>query len=209
MNQNFEKRQVSLRYWLLGRQYFVALKAMECGAKYHTGKRKDGFTPEFDHQICMGHFVRTLPDLLFPEETLATVFLHDVQEDYEPFAFDQMRADFGQRIGNAVEVVTKTIPSMKATKNPALMFKEIGEDPIASIAKGADRLHNFGSMVGVFSLAKQKEYLDEGEEFFFPMLKAARRTFPQQERAYELIKHALRGQIDLIRAIHAAHQSGS
>lgn len=200
MNE-FQKRQISLRYWLLGKGYLSALSAMEFGQKYHVGFRKDGVTPEFDHQISIAHFVRTLPELRHQEETLSTVFLHDVREDYH-VSDHEIRIDYNDLVANAVEYMTKTFRGV--VKNENLVFEQIAADPIASIAKGADRVHNFGSMVGVFSIAKQKQYLDEGEEFFLPMLKKARRNFPDQEAAYEIIKHMLLSQIELIRAIHIA-----
>ena len=63
---------------------------------------------------------------------------------------------------------------------------------------------NLQSMVGVFKLEKQKEYIREVHDLFFPMLKKARRLFPHQVNAYENIKHILESQIQLIEAVHAA-----
>jgi (p)ppGpp synthase/HD superfamily hydrolase len=80
---SFDKLHISLRYWILGRGYNVAARAMDFAEKHHTGTRKDGVTPEFAHQVAIAHYIRTLPDLVYPEETLATIFLHDVVEDYD------------------------------------------------------------------------------------------------------------------------------
>ncbi len=81
-------------------------------------------------------------------------------------------------------------------------FCGIADDAIASLAKGGDRIHNLQTMVGVFSREKQLKYVNEVRTQFFPMLKQARRAFPQQERAYENIKHVLEGQIELIEVIN-------
>lgn len=198
------KLQISMRYWLLGRGYNLALKAMEFGAEHHTGFRKDGVTPEFNHQISIAHYLRTLPGLLFPEETLATAFLHDVSEDYHVDR-ETLAAKFGPRVADAVWRMTKEFRGVRRAE--AEVFTAIAQCPIASIAKAADRIHNFQSMVGVFKLEKQKVYIEEGEEHFLPMIKKARRLFPEQEPAYENAKHMLRSQMDLIRAIHAAHDT--
>lgn len=65
------KREISLRYFLQGAEYFLALEAMQFAQQYHRGVRKDGVTPEFDHQISIAHFVRTLRhQLVQPEHTL-------------------------------------------------------------------------------------------------------------------------------------------
>jgi (p)ppGpp synthase/HD superfamily hydrolase len=202
----YEKKLLVLRNQLIGARYFNALKALEFALKYHTGTRKDGLTPEFDHQLSICLYVLTLPDLRYREEIVATVFLHDVREDYDITdaevreLFDDK--EFAIRVANAVEAMTKTFRGQK--KDEALVFLEIGDDEIASIAKGADRIHNLQSMVGVFKLEKQVSYITEVEELFLPMLKRARRKFPHQVTAYENIKFTLTSQIELIRAIHKA-----
>lgn len=79
---SYEKLTISLRYWLLGKGYIKALKAMEYAAQHHTGTRKDG-TPEFSHQIWQAHYIRSITALLVdPEACLIVCFLHDVVEDY-------------------------------------------------------------------------------------------------------------------------------
>lgn len=199
---SFDKRQTSLRYWLQGAGYFKALEAMEFARHYHIGVRKDGITPEFDHQVSIGQYVRTLHQgILYFEPTIATIFLHDVREDYG-VSSEEIETRFGSMVANSVEAMTKEFRGVK--KPIQSVFDDIANDPCASIAKGADRIHNFSSMVGVFSLPKQKEYIAEGKDYFLPMLKAARRKFPQQEPIYENIKTMLNSQMTLIESIHQA-----
>lgn len=198
---SFQKREISLRYWLQGGQYFKALHALEWAKRYHTGTRKDGVTPEIDHQISIAHYVRTLhTSLLHVEDTLITVLLHDVREDYG-VSDQEVEREFGTRVARAVDAVTKTFRGEK--RDAQTLFDRMALDPIASVVKGADRIHNLNSMVGVFSPEKQQAYMQEAEQFFFPMLKQARRLHPQQEPVYENIKHMLRSQVALIKAMHA------
>src|SRR5277367_1472271 len=83
MNTQYEKLRISLRYFLLGKEFYKAADALEFAGEYHTGLRKDGVTPEFQHQIEITHYLRTLlPSFLYPEETLTAALLHDVTEDY-------------------------------------------------------------------------------------------------------------------------------
>lgn len=193
MNQ-YDKLRISLRYFLLGREYYMAADALEYAAKFHTGFRKDGVTPEFQHQIEIAHYIRTLlPSLMFPEDTIAAVLLHDVPEDYGvPHA--EIANRFGSKVGRAVFLMDK---------NSNANFALIGEDPIASVAKGGDRTHNLQTMVGVFTREKQLKYIAEAQEKFLPMLKTARRLFPKQELAYENIKHVMTSQIELLEALNA------
>ena len=201
MLDGYAKKEISMRYWLLGRGYHKAVEAMEIGRKHHRGLRKDG-APEFSHQIAIAQFVRTLiTDLQFPEETIATIFLHDIREDYG-VSDDEVRSMFGDRVANSVGYMTKEYRGHK--RDPFEVFEQIGSDPIASIAKAADRIHNFSTMQGAFNQTKQKAYIHEAEYHFMPMLKRARRAFPQQEPAYENLKWALNSQMSLIKAIHEA-----
>ena len=191
------KRQIALRYWLQGRGYYTALEAMDFAAGYHTGMRKDGVTPEFDHQISICHYVRSLPDLIHEEDTIATMLLHDVMEDYD-VKLRTIISLFGDRIAEATELLNKNDESGRP-KNHQSMIDAMAKNPIASIGKPADRIHNWNSMGTVFTPKKQLQYVDEGS-LLLPMVKEARRRFPRQERAYENIKHMMQSQIMLIRA---------
>lgn len=206
----FQKKLMTLRVALTNAKYFHALRALEFAHKHHTGLRKDGITPEYQHQVEIALFALTLPDLMYREEVIATILLHDVREDYG-VSDSEIRllffndADFSARVANAVENMTKEFRGVK--KDEQALFDAMAQDPIASIAKGCDRMHNLQSMVGVFKLEKQKEYIREVHDLFFPMLKKARRTFTYQIMAYENIKHILESQIQLIEAVHQATDS--
>ena len=50
-------------------------------------------------------------------------------------------------------------------------------------------------------------YIAECEAYILPMLAEARNNFPDQELAYENIKHALKGQIELIKLVIRARKS--
>lgn len=187
----YQKLEISLRYYLLGARYFTALKAMDFARKIHNGFRKDGVTPEFQHQIEIALFVTTLKDLVDEEKTIIVALLHDVIEDYIMEAVP-MRKTFGEEIFTICQLLNKNTGIV-----PSMYFEWIAKDPIASIVKGADRIHNVNSMVGVFTKEKQKKYVQEVKEHFIPMLKEARNLHPEQMRAYFNIMHMLRSQINL------------
>lgn len=198
----FVKQEVAIRYWLQGSKFYNALEAMEFAKSYHKGFRKDGVTPEFSHQIAIANYIRTIVSgLQYPEETMSTIFLHDVREDYH-VSHEEIDSRFGSLVANAVDAMTKEFRGVKKPEN--LVFEQIAASPIASVAKGGDRVHNFSTMVGVFSKQKQVEYLGEGEELFLPMLKKARRMHVRQEPCYENIKSMLISQMTLIKEIHKA-----
>jgi (p)ppGpp synthase/HD superfamily hydrolase len=189
------KLRLSLRSWLLGRGYTLALKAMDFAERHHTGQRKNG-DPEFAHQIWQCHYLRSLePSLLYPEETFAVTFLHDVVEDY-PVTLAEIEDLFGSQVAHSTGLMSKVIEGEKKDAN--VYFDALSQDPIASVCKGADRIHNHKTMIGAFSSAKQIDYLGETEDDIMRMLKDARRRHPEQELVYANIKHMLIGQMELL-----------
>lgn len=199
--KHHDKMKVALRYWLLGAShsdsnYLICVDALEFASVFHNGKRKDGVTPEFAHQVTIANYLRTLVTSMdYPAETIAVALLHDVAEDYD-VGFDELEMKFGNHVAKSVELLTKTHRGTK--KSMESYFDGISKDPIASIVKGADRIHNLQSMSDVFTVDKKRAYLEEATEFIVPSLKTARRLFPSQEAAYENIKLVLTSQIELI-----------
>ncbi len=203
--ENHQKLFISIRYWLLGasefdKSFFVPLKALEYASSFHNGKRKDGVTPEFNHQLSIAQQARgMLKGLSDPATTLATIFLHDTSEDYD-IGIEELESLFGSKVANCVKLVTKKFRGKEIPVDT--YFSQIANDPVASIVKGLDRINNIQTMIGVFSLEKQKKYIDEVNNHFLPMLKIARRNFPEQEGIYMSIKQMLISQCSLILAIH-------
>lgn len=203
--EQFAKMLGTLRYWLIGRRYYMAHDAMEFAHKHTIGLRRDGVTPEFHHQVMVCLYLTTLDEMLqYPEETYCTALLHDVREDYDvdllmlkTFTTAQSKKDRKRvdRVVRAVEVLSKQFKGIK--KSPESYFDGIGYDVIASAVKGADRIHNFDSMMGVFSPTKVTAYLDEGEEHILSMLKVARRRFVRQASVYQNIRCLLKSQINM------------
>lgn len=199
------KLKIVLEGWMLGKGYHQALRARSMAAKIHVGLRKDGVTPEIAHMDSIAGYLQTIiPSLLYPDETLCVAYLHDCREDYD-VSDAEIRVPFGDRVADGVEAMSKVINGVK--KDERKVFADIARSPVASIVKPGDRIHNFQSMVGVFTLPKQKEYLLEGETFFLPMIKEARGYFPEQRLAYQNARHILLSQIALIKAIHRAAEA--
>jgi (p)ppGpp synthase/HD superfamily hydrolase len=217
----YEKLCITLKSYLKGKGYHKALEAYDFAKSYHehmkqnkdTGEfhidkskintRKDGITPEFQHQIEIALFITTLKEVEFEEDTIIAALLHDVREDYN-VPDKIVREKFGDRVADAVEKLTKEFNGIK--KDPILYFAKIAMCPIASLVKGVDRINNVSSMVGVFTIKKQEEYLFEVQEYFIPMLKQARNQFPQQLMSYHSILVFLRNMSKTIEAVLKAEK---
>ena len=200
----YSKQRIALRYWLLGAGFHKAAEALDFAEQYHTGMRKDGTTPELAHQVQIAHFIRTqLGSVRYPQETLMVALLHDVREDHD-VSDAQVRSLFGDLVADAVDTMTKEFRGVR--RDDVALFERMAQNPISSVNKPADRINNQGSMVGVFSPQKMAEYVEETRELFLPMLKKAKRAFPDQEPVYEAAKLVLVGQIDLVEAVIASRR---
>lgn len=198
----YDKQRIALRYWLQGRGYNAALEALEFAEMHHTGVRKDGVTPEIAHPIQVAAYVRTqILSLRHPQETLCAALLHDVREDHG-VSDREVRDRWGDLVADAVDFVTKEFRGEQ--RDNVALFERIGRNPIASIIKPADRINNQHSMIGVFSREKISGYLGETRQLFLPMIKSARRLYPDQELAYENSKLVLTTQLTMLDALVAA-----
>ena len=201
----YAKLSIALQNYLHGAKYFRALKAFAFAKGIHTGFRKDGVTPEFQHQIEIALFIITLKNLDNEESCIIAAILHDVLEDYPQYGMSVLIDLVGEQDARSVKLLSKSIHGIDRYKeNPQSYFYMIGGDSTASIVKGCDRIHNLRSMVGVFTIEKQQQYLVETISYFLHFLKVAAGNFPSQYLAYMNIRTMLKTQMELIQAVLAA-----
>lgn len=190
MMDAFKKREVALKYYLLGREYTAALIALNFAAGHHIGLRKDGVTPEFQHQLEIAlHIVTLSLPLELEENCIIAALLHDVQEDHAVESAT-IAAKFGPEIKEAVWLLTVKFEGYR--KNANEYYTQIADNQIAAIVKGCDRVHNLNSMHGVFVDTKKASYIDEVVEHFIPMLKRAADNFPHLHQPLMNIRQTLK-----------------
>lgn len=195
------KERATLLGWLHGREWSNAVRALHFAERHHTGIRKDGITPEFSHQVRIALYLSTLtPYFPQPEEVITTALLHDVCEDYD-VTFEEIIDLFGTVVGKSVTAMTKVYQGQRLPAEHVASLQ--ADDAIASVNKGADRIHNQATAVGVYSTSKIEEYVDETNSFILPMLKTARKNFPHQNGAYQNIKTVLTSQVSALEALTA------
>jgi hypothetical protein len=172
------------------KEWISTLKAFKFARKYHTGLRKDGKSAEFSHQVFQINYARAfLPHLISPAQTISTIALHDVCEDYD-VSFETIENLFGKVVRDGVEAMTKKYKGIVIPYD--VYFDRLSKDPCGSIAKGIDRGHNYLTMGDTdWSADKQEKYLIDLNEHFLPMNKKASENFPEQGPLYENIKSLL------------------
>jgi len=193
MTDRFDKLYIALKFRLHGMGYFKALNALEIAKEIHDGYRKDGKTPEFQHQLEIALYIMTLKDIEQLEDTIIVALLHDTDEDYPHDLSHEQKQQFDGFSIQRIEMLNKhRAVSMEE------YFRMIGNDRVCSLVKGVDRINNFQSMHGAFTIEKQIKYAVEVKEFFLPMLKRARKKYPKQMDAYYNIENMLKSQYQLV-----------
>jgi len=189
MCRHHREQLLFLRGTLEGRGWFRAWSALELARSLDAGAlRKDKVTPRFHHQLQVARLVSTLlPHLIYPEETMAAAFLHDIREDHpSEVNAAALMEQFGPLVSEAVWCLSKKSGGLVKDYNS--YFTDLAKCPIASVVKLSDRIHNAFSMENAYTREKQVEYVDEIDQWFFPLIKAARHRFPRQYPAYENLK---------------------
>jgi (p)ppGpp synthase/HD superfamily hydrolase len=197
----YERLSIALKYYLIGKGYNLALAALQFAKQKHDGLRKDGVTPEVQHQIEIALYLTTLKGIREEENTIVVALLHDIIEDCDVNR-ETIEIRFGESIADSVWAISKKIngkPKYTHINADLAYYDDCARDLRASIVKAADRIHNNNSMAGVFSTEKQSAYVSEVEKHFLPMLKTAEGLFPDQFMAYMNAKHMLKSQAALVR----------
>jgi hypothetical protein len=184
-----------LNGWLAGRGFHKASEALHFARALHNGLRKDGLTPEFEHQVFQVNYILPFVDLLiYPEDTITTFILHDTIEDTNKNRRD-ITAQFGERVGDATWLMTKKDAGM--TKSLDVYYPELFENAITSLVKPTDRIHNLKSMPDAgWQTSKIRKYGDDVEDYYYPGMKRARGLFPSQRPIYEHLKTSLSMQVE-------------
>lgn len=192
------KQTTHLRAWAQGRGYYRTVQALNLAQTHMTGLRKDGVTPTWTHPVAVASFLRTIERLVPAGDiVLATALGHDLVED-TAVTIGAIEQALGREVAHAVALLSKDGNGEKASLS--LYFAAMAENPVSVLVKGADRLHNFHTMPGVFSRDKQREYIQECRTHIMPMLKVAGRHFPTFEDAMVNVRSVLALQITAFNA---------
>lgn len=208
MDNRLDKQRIFFNGVFVAKGMPLALKAMELVGEYHTGKRKCG-APEATHMFEVAGYLLSLMENRVPvselDELVASAFIHDLVEDYgHLYPFERVCEDLNYEVHDITKLVTKKEGFKKNHEDRTEYFNGMTKDIRAVLIKIADRIHNLQSMVGVFSIGGQKAYIEEVEDYFYPMIKVARKANPEYFMALIAAKGTLERQISLIKEIHKA-----
>jgi len=166
-------------------------KALPYARTMHNGQVRKGNdnVPYIYHPLLIACHALALG--LDDDNMISTALLHDVCEDCE-IEIDDLPAD--DMIKEAVGLLTK-----KDGIDKAEYFERIATNPIASIIKLLDRCNNISGMTAAFSKEKIVEYINETEEYIYPLLEKTKNEYPMYSNQVFLIKYHMISVIDAIK----------
>jgi (p)ppGpp synthase/HD superfamily hydrolase len=174
-------------------QYLKVIEAFEVSQRHHNGVRNGG-APEFSHQLEIFRYVFNLHGCIQnPALVYKLIFMHDALEDPNQDTGIYLMEEYASSIFTEDEFIKlKNISkSIEGYKNPGYSLDTIFNDRELSIVKGADRVNNVKSMIGVFNPARLKRYAQETTKEFLFRLDECVVKFPEQAAIYKAIKNDL------------------
>jgi GTP pyrophosphokinase len=139
-------------------QVGVIRRACELAVRAHSGQTRLSGEPYVQHALAVASI---LADLRLDHETIAAAILHDTVED-TAIGLDEIRRDFGPRVAQLVDGVTKmeVIQEFQGVAQPGRrehaqaeslrkMLLAMAEDVSVVLIKLADRLHNMRTLAAL------------------------------------------------------------
>lgn len=204
----FDKIKKYFLEYLEKNNFNKAIMAVEEAHTYHNGFRKDG-APEFMHQLEICLFLTTLPQLPKGqdlEDFFCAAILHDLREDYG-VSDEYIRQKYGNRVADLVELLTKVFNGVKKTDQE--YFLALRTDPLAALIKLADRFHNVSTMSGAFTYSKQRGYIQEVKELFYPLMKGCLKDYPEYNLSFYTLKRSIEVLCQVIQSSLLSLEEGS
>ncbi len=162
--------------------------------RYHQKTRQTG-EPALQHPLRV---MKRLQDMDLPQRVLIVALLHDVCEDSD-LCHEDIIDDFGYEIGMMVYFLSKKDKScFSATEEGKMLrlkhyLKKIDfarrHYPDVLLVKMSDQIDNLLSLEA-FPIEKQKEQIQEVQQYFLPVYDQAKLDFPSELRPvfHELYK---------------------
>ncbi len=107
---------------------------------------------------------------------------------------------FSEPVKRAVSLLTKPPKDKRGPDYERKYYDAIATDSIASIVKVIDRCNNISLMSLSFKKDRLIGYIDETEEYVYPLLEHIKREEPVYYDAQFMIKYQLRSMLESIKA---------
>ena len=193
---NSEKMYTYLRGLATGAGMKQTLKAMSFARDKHSGQLRKSGEPYIVHPLMMACNAVSIG--IRDDTVIATILLHDVCEDCG-VSLSELPVD--DRVRNAVDLMTFRVmdgETKEIAKNR--YYNMLLQSREATLTKLLDRCHNVSSMAGTFLEEKLKSYKEETLVHVLPMLRKAKRMYPEDADILFVLKYHIVSVVDSIDA---------
>ena len=156
-----------------------------------TRFHKDSQVPYIIHPLMMAYHAHALG--IRDDAVLAVIMLHDVCEDC---GVNPEELPFPENIRHSVALLTK-----EKGQPTEEYYAGVMSDSCACIVKALDRCNNVATMASSFSKKKLIEYVNETEQYVYPLLDHIKRKYLEYRDVIFVIKYQLLSTIETIKAL--------
>ena len=150
-------------------------------------KFSDAKVPYIVHPLMMACHAQSMG--LTEDALLAVILLHDVCEDCGVLPED---LPFSDEVREAVTLLTKDYdPALTKEENTDRYYTALKENRLAAMVKAIDRCNNVSTMAVSFDDRRLSRYIEETENYVFPVLYKIKQTWPEYNNAVFLIKYQM------------------
>ena len=173
------------------------MKALPYARKMHEGQFRKGevMVPYIYHPLLVACQALSLG--LDSDGLIATALLHDVCEDC---GVTPKELPVSEEAKEAVTLLTKDDSyNSKSYECKEKYYKAISKNELAVMVKILDRCNNISGIAGGFTKKRMIEYIEETENWFYPLIQKAKIDFPQYSNALFAMKYHIISVVEAIK----------
>lgn len=180
-------------------QMTQTMKVLPYAKMMHEGQFRKGKTkvPYIYHPLLVACQALSLG--MDSDDLIATALLHDVCEDC---GVKPEELPVSDKVKEAVALLTKdeTYDS-HSYECKERYYKAISQNDLAVLVKILDRCNNVSGMAGGFKRERMVEYIEETEEWFLPLIKQAKKDYPEYTKPVFAMEYHILSVIETIKCL--------
>lgn len=173
------------------------IKALSFAREMHKGQYRKGDekVPYIYHPLLVACQALSLG--MDSDDMIATALLHDVCEDC---GVTPEEIPVNDGVKKAVALLTKDAAyDSKSYECKEKYYNTIAKNGLATMVKILDRCNNISGIAGGFTRKRMLEYIEETEEWFYPLIRNAKTDFPEYSNPLFAMKYHIISVVEAIK----------
>jgi GTP pyrophosphokinase len=191
------KMYTYIKAFATARKLYQTVRVLPYVREKHEGQYRKGEdkVPYINHPLLITCHALSLG--MCEDDLLSACLLHDVSEDCG-VPIDDLPVNDDTK--EAVRLLTKDFEALKKSMDAVDEYYDaISENKIASIVKLLDRCNNISGMASAFSESKMAGYIQETEDYIYPLMDRTSDNYPEYANQVFLIKYHMTSVIEAVR----------